>query len=105
MQIRRLLLRLLVGSFFAMLPAKLAAQGTDLGTIRGAVTDSSGAVVPKAEVTITDLSTNTSHKATTNSQGNFEMAGLKSGNYTVKSPPPDFVLRRLPAWCSAEAIS
>jgi len=33
----------------------LLAQGTDLGTIRGTVTDASGAVVPKAKVIILDL--------------------------------------------------
>ena len=32
----------------------LFAQGTDLGTIRGTVTDSTGAVVPNAKVTISD---------------------------------------------------
>lgn len=84
MQVLRFLSCLLVVCFLAVLPAKLAAQGTDLGTVRGTVTDASGAVVPNAEVTVTDLSTNTSHKTTTNAQGNFEMFGLKSGNYAVK---------------------
>src|SRR5512141_2028859 len=37
----------------------LLAQGTDLGTITGSVTDSSGALVPNATVTILDLATNT----------------------------------------------
>ena len=36
----------------------LLAQGTDLGTIRGTVTDPSGAVIPNASVTIVDLATN-----------------------------------------------
>ena len=37
--------------------ANLHAQGTDLGTIRGTVTDSAGALLPKAQVEITDLAT------------------------------------------------
>jgi Carboxypeptidase regulatory-like domain/TonB dependent receptor len=84
MQTHRLLLWLaVVASFLAVVPARLAAQGSDLGAIRGTVTDPTGAIVLKAQITITDLATNTSRKATTNSQGNFEMFGLKSGNYTV----------------------
>ncbi len=42
-------------------------QGTDLGTIRGVVTDSAGAVIPGAAVTIT----------------NYEVFGLNPGTYTV----------------------
>ena len=59
------------------------AQGTDLGTVRGVVTDSAGAVIPGASVTITDTSTGSVRATTTNSQGNYEMFGLKSGTYTV----------------------
>ncbi len=44
-------------------------QGTDLGTIRGTVTDSTGAVIPGATVTVTDTLTNTSRETKTNSQG------------------------------------
>src|SRR5579871_3935857 len=58
-------------------------QGTDLGTIRGVVTDSAGAVIPGAAVTITDASTGAVRATTTNSQGNYEMFGLKPGSYTV----------------------
>lgn len=58
-------------------------QGTDLGTIHGVVTDTAGAVIPNATVTITDALTNTARETHTNSQGNYEMFGLKSGSYTV----------------------
>jgi len=58
-------------------------QGTDLGTIRGTVTDSSGAVIPGATVTVTDTLTNTSRETKTNSQGHYEMFALKPGTYTV----------------------
>src|SRR2546430_16693235 len=46
----------------------LFAQGTDLGTIRGLVTDSSGAVIPDAKVTILDLGTNTTRETATNAR-------------------------------------
>jgi len=58
-------------------------QGTDLGTIRGSVTDSSGAVVAKATVTVVDLATNTPRTTTTNSSGEYQMFGLRSGTYKV----------------------
>jgi len=61
----------------------LFAQGTDLGTIRGTVTDSSGAVVPGAQVEIMDLDTRTSQKATTNGQGDYQAAALPSGKYQL----------------------
>jgi Carboxypeptidase regulatory-like domain len=58
-------------------------QGTDLGTIRGVVTDSGGAVIPGAAVTITDTSTGAVRATTTNGQGNYEVFGLNPGVYTV----------------------
>src|SRR5437667_7282817 len=61
----------------------LLAQGTDLGTIRGLVTDASGASIPNAKVVIIDLSTNTSRETTTNSQGEYQVFGLRSGSYKV----------------------
>ncbi len=58
-------------------------QGTDLGTIRGTVTDSTGAVIPGATVTVTDALTKTARETRTNSQGNYEMFGLRPGTYKV----------------------
>lgn len=58
-------------------------QGTDLGTIRGTVTDSSGAVVPNASVTILDVRTGATRHTATNSQGGYQMFGLPSGTYKV----------------------
>jgi hypothetical protein len=63
-------------------------QGTDLGTIRGTVTDSSGALVAKATVTVLDLATNTPRTTTTNSNGEYQMFGLRSGTYKVSVTAP-----------------
>src|SRR5437667_10563675 len=63
-------------------------QGTDLGTIRGTVTDRSGALVVNATVTILDLATNTPRTTTTNSHGEFQMFGLRSGSYKVSITAP-----------------
>jgi hypothetical protein len=62
---------------------KLFAQGTDLGTIRGTVTDSTGAAIRSAQVEITDLGTHTARQATTNERGEYHVPALPSGHYRV----------------------
>src|SRR5678815_5516071 len=58
-------------------------QGTNLGTIRGTVTDANHALVSGAKVHVTDLETNLSRETTTNSEGNYEVTGLQYGSYKV----------------------
>jgi hypothetical protein len=67
----------------------MVAQGTDLGTIRGSVTDSTGAVIPNAKVIILDLSTGTTREAVTNAQGEYQVFGLRPGNYKVSISAPN----------------
>ena len=71
------------------LPAALLAQST-FGTILGTVTDSSGAVVPQAKITITNQGENISHATLTDSQGNYEALNLKAGVYTVSAEASGF---------------
>ena len=70
--------------------ADLLGQGTDLGTIRGTVTDSSGALVPNAQVEISDLATGTSRKITTDEHGNFQTVAVPSGHYKASVTAPGF---------------
>jgi carboxypeptidase family protein/TonB-dependent receptor-like protein len=53
------------------------------GSISGRVTEASGAAVPGATVTITNLATNTSTNATTNESGNYTAIYLNPGRYAV----------------------
>ncbi len=62
----------------------LFAQGSDLGTITGVVTDTTGAVVPSANVVILDLATNTAREVKTDGQGVYRLFGLSSGKYQVR---------------------
>ena len=60
----------------------LRAQRTQ-GTISGTVSDSSGAVIPNAEVTITHQQTGTKRVVTTNESGFYTATALDPGTYTV----------------------
>src|SRR5690349_9527603 len=59
------------------------SQGTNLGTLRGTVTDPNGAVIPNAAVKITDQTTGLSRDVTTDADGNYEAAALKAGTYKI----------------------
>ena len=54
------------------------------GSIAGTVYDSTGAGVPKAAVTITDLQKNINYNTTTNDSGNYNQSHLIIGRYKVK---------------------
>ena len=54
------------------------------GSIAGTVYDSSGAGVPKAAVTITDLKKSISYTTTTNESGNYNQSHLIIGQYSVR---------------------
>jgi hypothetical protein len=70
----------------------LAAFGQEgLSTLRGTITDSSGANVAGAEITATEVLTNIKVRVvTTDSQGQFEMPGLKAGRYQLRAVMPGF---------------
>ena len=73
----------------------LHGQGTDLGTIRGTVADSSGALLAQAAVTVTDTATGASRQAKTNSDGAYEIFGLRSGTYKVAVQAAGFAQREI----------
>jgi hypothetical protein len=53
------------------------------GSITGPVSDSSGAVIPEAEVTITNTDTNVTRVTTSTSSGDYAITGLLPGRYLV----------------------
>src|SRR5271165_821804 len=59
------------------------AQFSQRGSISGVVTEASGAVVPKATVTLLDLGRNQTSTAATDAGGHFEFSQLLPGNYQV----------------------
>jgi len=62
--------------------AYLYAQAVT-GSLLGTVTDSSGGVVPKAEVIITEMNTGISRRMGTNASGNYVFPALEPGRYRV----------------------
>jgi hypothetical protein len=63
-------------------PQAAVAQA-DLGSVSGTVTDASGAVIPKAAVTLTNVATGAVRTSTTNSKGEYSVTQLLPAKYTV----------------------
>src|SRR5438045_5314106 len=58
--------------------------------IQGEVTDPTGAGVPKASVTLTNMATQVSAVATSDSSGNYRFVSLAPGSYKVTAQAPGF---------------
>ena len=66
-----------------LLTAKSAQAQTGNATLRGTVTDPAGAVIPHADVTITNSAMGVARSITTNNSGEFSAVGLNPGTYSV----------------------
>jgi len=69
----------------------LEAQ-TITGSVNGTVTDPTGAVIPNAKVTATNIDTGIETPSTTNSDGIYNIRFLQIGNYKVKIEAPGFAV-------------
>lgn len=65
------------------------AQAT-FGTIRGAVTDAAGGVVPGVSVTVTNQATNLRRSVVSDERGNYAMTHLNPAVYQVSAELPGF---------------
>lgn len=72
-----------------LLPSTIIAQ-TVSGTILGTVTDSSGAVVANAKVTIVNEGTGLTRVVTADSNGEYTAPALPTGHYTITSEMTGF---------------
>jgi carboxypeptidase family protein len=76
---------LCVTAFLLIVSSSVLGQ-TGLSILRGTVNDQSGAVVPGAEISVTELATNIKVRAiATDSNGNFEIPDLKPGSYRLRA--------------------
>ncbi|MEO7042490.1 MAG: TonB-dependent receptor, partial [Gemmatimonadaceae bacterium] len=86
---------LALSSFLFLLFALFAAshahgQAGATGTILGTVSDSTGAVLPNAQVTITNTATGATVHAVTSSSGEFNAPSLNPGTYSISTTAPGF---------------
>jgi hypothetical protein len=82
---------LLAAAFAALLATAAAASGqTATGQITGAVKDTSGAVVPKVKVVVTNQGTGLTRETTTNDVGDYVVPLLPVGLYVVTAEQTGF---------------
>jgi len=87
--VRNRLFCFVLGIYALLAAGRLFAQENS-GAISGTVTDPSGAVVPNAEVVITNEGTGVSRALTTDKKGFYSAEGLYVGRYEVDVRRPGF---------------
>src|SRR5258708_4419665 len=84
-------------SIFILLAIGLFGTGQTYAQVAGAmlkgtVTDATGATVPKAQVSITDVATGIAHNVTTDASGTYSAANLRPGDYQVRVTATGFAV-------------
>ena len=70
--------------------AVLAFAQTSRGTVSGVIKDPNGAVVPGAEITLTNTDTTVTRTTTTNDEGFYRFDAVDLGNYSVSVAAANF---------------
>src|ERR1700678_473357 len=79
-----------IGFFFALSLMPRLSYGQERAAIVGTVTDSTGAVLPGADVVITNSETGISRKLVANRTGDFNAPDLNIGTYAIDCKVPGF---------------
>jgi Carboxypeptidase regulatory-like domain/TonB dependent receptor len=74
-----------------LLASRVSAQVAG-AMLKGSVTDATGATVPKAQVSITDVATGIAHNVTTDAAGTYSAANLRPGDYQVRVTATGFAV-------------
>lgn len=74
---------LLTACLLSIYSIPIFAQSQTTGRISGSVKDEQGAVIPGAEITVTNKATGDARKVTSDADGNYFVPLLSSGTYTV----------------------
>src|SRR5580704_17783256 len=77
-------------AYVACIGTPMARAQADLGSISGVVTDVTGAVIPNAEVKLTNIATGAVRTTVTNSKGEYSVTQLLPAAYTVSFNAPGF---------------
>jgi len=70
--------------------APFAAAQTTFATITGSITDATGAAIPGASVSAVHRQSNYRYTAESNAAGNYTLAQLREGTYTLRIQTPGF---------------
>src|SRR5579862_1772813 len=78
--------------FLALLLASStpAWSQTQLGTLFGTITDSTGALIMEAQVTVSSINTGLKRVGITDINGQYHLAGLPPGMYMVRAEKEKF---------------
>ena len=82
--------QILISLALLLLSARAFAQGGGNVAITGTVTDSTGALVPGAKVTVTQKNTSIARNATTDGAGQFNISSIPPATYTVLAEAQGF---------------
>lgn len=88
------LIVVIIGAIFITMFA-VAIQAQTQGEITGLVTDSTGAAIAGATVTVTNKATNAVRKVTTNSEGLYAFPSLPPGEYELRVEQSGFKISRI----------
>jgi hypothetical protein len=83
----RFALTVMLGMVLLLVPCAWAQENA---TIVGTVVDSTGAVVPNAEITLTNTATSQERKATSNTSGIYLFANVGVGHFTMSAAAKGF---------------
>ncbi len=89
---------------FLMLVLPAFSQ-SDRGTITGTVTDPAGSVIPNAAITARNADTGAQYDTVTTPTGNYTLAQLPAGNYSINvkfAGFSDFDTDRRPSGCRSD---
>ncbi len=80
----------LVVAFVAMSSGPIALGQTTTATLSGAIRDASGAVVPEAKISVTNINTGATRETATDSEGRYNLTNLGPGQYEVRAERAGF---------------
>ena len=72
-----------VFAYLTCIGTPMAQAQADLGSVSGTVTDASGAVVPNASITLTNIANGAQRVSTTNAQGDYAITQLPPTEYRI----------------------